>query len=64
VPKKESVRLRDLSTAQLVREYTSAVRKAWGWRQENFGAHAGRSPLYQRELSIKREVIRRLSSSR
>jgi hypothetical protein len=53
-------KLRAMSYKELISEYTVAVRKTWE-QPRKAGYHAGHCPFYQRELSLKRELLRRLS---
>jgi hypothetical protein len=55
-------KLKDLEDRELVSEYASAVRLTWGTHQSSKPrpVHAGHNPDFQRELSLKREILRRL----
>jgi hypothetical protein len=57
LPKK----IRDMSSRELISEYTFAVRITWQDRRVRDGRNPGHVPEYQRELAIKREILRRLS---
>ncbi|MEI6843099.1 MAG: hypothetical protein WCK48_01125 [bacterium] len=59
-PKRAKVKLVDMTHEELVSEYTVAVRFSWAENIRGKIMDPGRSSLYQRELSIKRELLRRL----
>ncbi len=52
-------KLAEMPNRQLMGTYASAVRLAWSTR-DNVRKHAGHNPDYQRELALKREIMRRL----
>ncbi len=59
------IRLADLPATHLVNRYTQIVRRCWEEYQKHNKAnrkplHGGHDPFYQRELAVKREILRRL----
>ena len=57
---RKRVKFSDLSAEELVDEYKLAVRGSWAWRFENPTADPDQSSSYQRELALRRELLRRL----
>ncbi len=55
-------RLADMSPDVLVSVYTFAVRKTWeqAIRSLHLSKNPGHSTLFQKELALKREILRRL----
>ena len=61
--KQKKVKLKDMTDEELLKNYTYAVCHSWGENILSKGprANPAHSPSYQRELSLNRELLRRLN---
>lgn len=54
-------RLKDMTAQELLGNYQCTVRESWADNlRRGPGKNPGHNSLYQKELSLKREVLRRL----
>ena len=59
--KSKTQRLKDLGNHELVSRYKFQVRDTWTEKLHNRAAkNPGHDPMYQRELALQREILRRL----